>query len=210
MCFSRVGKREDDNISFGEIWCLGGMGCFSIKVAKIWHTAVLSGPQPTVWGSLLYCQILFFLYLFLSHFRLVPYFTQNQSNTWYISIMYCENVPCLPVNRWQALYLFHFQDLVLHLFERTLRFCLLQPGLHQFFLQLQDGLLWIPRSTLLQPTTEQWDTWQQQKIIHICIYSHLNRALKPTADRNGLACLVQINNSTWLFVKHNGKLCKAR
>lgn len=41
----------------------------------------------------------------------------------------------------QEAHLLHVEDLVLHLFEGTLRLGLLQPGLHQLSLQLQDGLL---------------------------------------------------------------------
>lgn len=50
----------------------------------------------------------------------------------------------------QATHLLHIQDLVLHLLEGTLRLGLLQPGLHQLSLQLQDGLLRVSRGSLLQ------------------------------------------------------------
>lgn len=53
----------------------------------------------------------------------------------------------------EVTHLLHVQDLVLHFLEGTLRLRLLQPGLHQLSLQLQDRLLRVPRGSLLQQDT---------------------------------------------------------
>ena len=77
-------------------------------------------------------------------------------------------------------HLLHVQDLVLHLLQGTLRLRLLQPGLHQFPLQLQDGLLGVPRDSLLQRDRgEKHSEAELQMLMLVCVVLVFNQKLNP-------------------------------
>lgn len=83
--------------------------------------------------------------------------------------------------------LLHVEDLVLHLFQRTLRLRFLKSGLHQLSLQLQNKLLRVSRVDLLNNQKES-----ELKLDSILLTCHVTAGITDRTHLQELQCSLSL------------------